>query len=763
MIELLLACVLASKVPEAPLAGTVRAAESGAVLAGALVEVTDVAAQVWSDTSGAYSIDPGQPGLHHVRVSRAGYRTRMLDVVTSVDVALHVDVMLEAEPQPLPAISIRARRAMTDPVAGASTVADETDGRNLDARGIRTSAGLLDADPLRALGALANVSAPPEGAASLHVRGGSSDQNLMLVDGLPVYNSQHTAATLTALNPDVVSTVTIRAGVPSAQYGGALSSVIAIRTDTSGTAHLTARGGVNPSAVRQLVAMPLPWPGGSLLVSARRSVADIYGGLAGQPSTAELFWDGFARAITPLWRGELELFGLRSHDRFDFDAKVDVPAGAPVSASEGKPRNSFRWASHTAGAVWARGESSGTRAIVRAWRTEFAGGANWARTSRTAHLGSARASTGANAQLSVTRARTRLSAGASMEWIRDEYEIGRTCHAGTKVTTSELGLATSLPAASLFAEGRWTPAKQWTVVSGLREPLGGGSPQTLEPRLTARYSPREGLGFFVGYSRTHQQSQSLRNEESLIDALVGIALPTTGPRAARSDQLTASIDARLPDGFELTIDGYHRVLERLLLVAPRTAQPFATDGFTTGRGRATGLGLSLGRRGELWDFAGAYTLAKTTRTATGQRYRPSFGAAQSLTAAAAVRVHPATTVSVNLWGVSGRPMTLTRGEFEWEHAALLGGVGEVAGSPQQFVGALGGAHLPAYWRLDLGMRHEWRICARTERCTLGGTVAIANIFGQRGAIGAVVASDGFSRRAIVQSPRALRVGLDWSL
>ena len=140
MIELLLACVLASKVPEAPLAGTVRAAESGAVLAGALVEVTDVAAQVWSDTSGAYSIDPGQPGLHHVRVSRAGYRTRMLDVVTSVDVALHVDVMLEAEPQPLPAISIRARRAMPDPVAGASTVADETDGRNLDARGIRTSA-----------------------------------------------------------------------------------------------------------------------------------------------------------------------------------------------------------------------------------------------------------------------------------------------------------------------------------------------------------------------------------------------------------------------------------------------------------------------------------------------------------------------------------------------------------------------------------------------------------------------------------------------
>jgi hypothetical protein len=106
-----------------------------------------------------------------------------------------------------------------------------------------------------------------EGSAGFNVRGGSADQNLILLYGAPVYNSSHLFGFFSAVNPDIIKDVTLYKGGIPARYGGRLSSVLDIiprdgnRRDFAGnaglspvTAHFTAEGPLRTDTVFYLVA-----------------------------------------------------------------------------------------------------------------------------------------------------------------------------------------------------------------------------------------------------------------------------------------------------------------------------------------------------------------------------------------------------------------------------------------------------------------------------------------------------------------------------
>jgi hypothetical protein len=86
-----------------------------------------------------------------------------------------------------------------------------------------------EADLIKALQLLPGVQSGSEGSTGMYVRGGGPDENLFLLDGIPVYNVNHMAGFFSVFKPDAIKTVTLYKGSFPARFGGRLSSVIDVR------------------------------------------------------------------------------------------------------------------------------------------------------------------------------------------------------------------------------------------------------------------------------------------------------------------------------------------------------------------------------------------------------------------------------------------------------------------------------------------------------------------------------------------------------
>jgi hypothetical protein len=255
--------------------------------------------------------------------------------------------------------------------------------------------------------------------------------------------------------------------------------------------------------------------------------------------------------------------------------------------------------------------------------------------------------------------------------------------------------------------------------------------------------------------------QSLRNEESLVDAIVGVNLPvaagTGDVPVASADALSASLVVPLPANMRVTLEGYRRWLDGLVLVAPRTSQPFAVRAFDTGAGRASGLSASLAYVGEelTWDATAALTaVSRTGQTAC---YRPSFAPLSSGSFGATYRVTPATRLRLAGWVAIQRRTTAVGDSVKLAWPRAVGGRGDMSGTPQQYAASLGTSPLPSYTRLDMSVRHDVRLGADA---VLTGFVGVHNVFNSHNAFGYSVGDQG-EHQALSMMPRSLTFGFEW--
>jgi len=131
-----------------------------------------------------------------------------------------------------------------------------------------------EVDIFRSLQLLPGVSGSNESSSGLYVRGGTPDQNLVLLDGMTVYNVDHFFGFFSAFNADAVKDVQLFKGAFPAKYGGRLSSVVDLTGKTGDPNKFHASAGINLLNGRASVQIPL-FKKGSLSFSGRRSYTDL--------------------------------------------------------------------------------------------------------------------------------------------------------------------------------------------------------------------------------------------------------------------------------------------------------------------------------------------------------------------------------------------------------------------------------------------------------------------------------------------------------
>jgi outer membrane cobalamin receptor len=139
--------------------------------------------------------------------------------------------------------------------------------------GMQKLPGNLDGDILNTIQFLPGINSPNESLDGIFVRGGTPDQNLILWDGIPVFQASHFFGTVSAFNPFLLDSVNVyRSGIGS-KYGGRVSSVIDINTSLKRPEHFGVGFGMDLTQAHLDIHTPL-WKNAALFLSTRRSITD---------------------------------------------------------------------------------------------------------------------------------------------------------------------------------------------------------------------------------------------------------------------------------------------------------------------------------------------------------------------------------------------------------------------------------------------------------------------------------------------------------
>lgn len=131
-------------------------------------------------------------------------------------------------------------------------------------------------DVLKTIQLLPGIKSAGEGSSGFFVRGGSADQNLILLDEAPIYNASHLLGFFSTFNSDALKDVTIIKGNSPAQYGGRLSSVLDVKMKEGNNQKYAVAGGLGLISSRLSVEGPIVKDKGSFIVSGRRTYADVF-------------------------------------------------------------------------------------------------------------------------------------------------------------------------------------------------------------------------------------------------------------------------------------------------------------------------------------------------------------------------------------------------------------------------------------------------------------------------------------------------------
>jgi len=250
------------------LSGYIRDASNGETLIGCTVFVQGQTQGTYSNEYGFYSLSL-EPGQYTITISYVGYTSQSV-AVDLTQGNQKQDIELVEEGTQLDEVVITA----TEEDRNVSDLQMSVE--QLDMNTIQKLPTLLgETDVIRSIILLPGVSTVGEGAAGFNVRGGSIDQNLVVLDEAPVYNSSHLFGFFSVFNPDAVKGVKLYKGGIPARFGGRLSSILDVRMSEGNNKGFEMNGGIGTIFSRLSVEAPIVKDKASFLLAGRRSYIDI--------------------------------------------------------------------------------------------------------------------------------------------------------------------------------------------------------------------------------------------------------------------------------------------------------------------------------------------------------------------------------------------------------------------------------------------------------------------------------------------------------
>ena len=580
-ISLLLLEPLAAQ--DATVQGRVRDDEGAAVFRASVMLLRNGTLVVASDTDrlGSFRIFEVTPGPYTVRVQGLGYAEYSEEIVIILTETMELDLRLQRSALQIEGISVEAERsrerARFEQVGGTTVRA-----LNLDE--VRIVPGLAEPDPIRALEVLPGVVSTSDFSASFHVRGGSQDQNLILLDGMPIFSPFHLGGVFSVFNADMIDRVELHSGGFPAEHGGRVSSVLQVESD-AGDGDFSIDGAVSLLATRAAVggrlsnsvADALGFESVRYRMSARRSYLNLITKqvpyhLTDVQTIVDGWTTGGDRIMLTAYTGR-DVFDLASLDDEYFPLRINLD-----------------WGNDALGARWTRLRRGGGSLDVRAnfsryqTRLTFPDFADTRLSSRIKQ-GQFRADLDLRPSEHVS---VQVGTSAERQFYKNLFSTGGT-EFGSQIGNGWLF--------GTYVQARWSPPRAWLVELGLRADGYLSDPgdwvQEISPRLAVkRFFGGRDVAVKVAVGRYTQFVHSLRDEELPIGLDFWVLAGAHAPHTI-SDQLQVGIESYHGIDWFWSLEGYVRSFDGVVTFNTADDPNDDFDDILSGDGLSYGVDLMV--------------------------------------------------------------------------------------------------------------------------------------------------------------------------
>ncbi len=599
----------------ATLNGYVVDAETNETLIGASIFVKGTKLGAYTNKSGYFSIRNIPAGKQTVTVSFVGYTKLEQEIEFAEGESRKTTFSMKPAAISSNEVTITADR--------------ENEKRQIDVSRVNIPVAQLsqlriggESDVFRSLQYMPGILTSSQISSGLYVRGGSPDQNLVLIDGSTVYNPSHLLGFFSAFNPDAIKDVDMIKGGFPAEYGGRLSAVLNLtqkdgnRNEFEGVASL--------GAVSSRLSLQGPVGEGSYFIGARRTYLDLL--LAMLPEDKEnplpmfSFYDINAKISQDITEHDkIFLSGFVSEDELSLDG-----AGFEFGIGIGNRTGALRWTHIFGDNLFSVVNLSGSR-----YHNNFSADQS-------------------GFKIKVENVIADYSLKASMEWFASDLLTMKWGYEGTRYTFDYLqnftgkdstaaegtigGASTNFTVHdyvhSVFAQGNYQITDLVSTQLGLRAnytDMAGLT--TLDPRAAIRYQWQEDIAFKGAWGIYHQYLHLA----SLPDfSFFDTWLPTDSTvQPGRSEQYIFSVETEPLDGYDLNFDFYYKKLYHINEVNQYQTDAQTVDQvFYSGNGEAYGAEVFLQKKaGNFTGWLGyglGYITARFDSINNGVEFRPKY-------------------------------------------------------------------------------------------------------------------------------------------
>ncbi|MBL0175469.1 MAG: TonB-dependent receptor [Ignavibacteria bacterium] len=679
-------CALAGAATAQTISGTVQERGSGEAVIGANVVVTGTRNGASTNRYGHFTIAGLDTGSYTLRVSAMGFGAATVAVHLTAqqrDARLSIDLEAVALEQQEVLVEGERRGEQVKPVGTIDVPMEQI---------LRLPSLGGESDIFRALQLLPGVKSSSELSSGLYIRGGSPDQNLVLLDRMVLYNPTHLGGFLSTFNADAVNHVRLIKGAMPAEYGGRLSSVVDVTMREGNREAFHGSGGVSMIDSRLTLEGPatedITW-----MVAGRRVYLDWLVGALSEESLPYYFYDLLAKTNIRLGENDRLYFS----GFFGRDVLGEGGAASDFDIFWGNTAGNLRW-THVFGSTLFGSMS----AVVSDYRfntrvrddydnsmfKSVSGILDYSLRAEVEYVPNPLHAVKAGAEATL---HTFTSEASSIESEFPDLEKYLPSYRGTEL--------------SLYAQDEWKVSEQLTAnIGGRLFWFDKSGSLRAEPRISAYFRFEEGTTLTAAVAGANQFLHLVsRNDLSLPTDMWFPSTSNIRPAWGMQYVLGAQRDF-LESEWGVSLEVYYKIMENVLefrdnarfsLFAPVESE------VTSGRGTAYGGELFVQKKlGAITGWIG-YTLAWADRTFPelndGKTFPPRYDRRHDISIVANYRLGKTWEfTAVWVYG-TGQAFTFPVAQYS------LGGFFDA----HFLYSERNGYRLPAYHRLDLNFSHAF--------------------------------------------------------
>ncbi len=711
--------------------GTIKSAKTGEMIIGASITIAENNTAALSNEYGFYSIKLPE-GEYTVQVSAVRMKTKTVKISLLDDV--RSDIAMEEDVASLAEVTVTASatgRSLKNPQMGLERINVQ------EVKNVPVLFG--ERDVLKTIQLLPGVKSAGEGSSGFYVRGGTADQNLILLDEAPVYNASHLLGFFSTFNSDAIKDVTLYKGTMPAQYGGRLSSVVDIKMNEGNNQDFGVSGGIGLIASRLNIEGPLQKDKSSFLISGRRTYADLFLKLMGDSSLRKArlyFYDLNTKMNFTL--GEKDRIYLSGYFGRDVLSQEDL-----AGINWGNMTGTLRW-NH----IFNKSLFSNTSLIfsnydykinVHSESTDYAilsrirdwnikEDLQWYVNNRnTINLGlNTIYHTIKPGEISVVG-----NIGSTSQDLQDRYSLENALYASNAWKINHkwnLTYGLRLSAFSILGKGDYYSLNNEGKVTDTMHYRRGEIVKTYvnpEPRIAACYQVNSKSSLKLSYTRNAQNLHLLSNSTASSPTDKWIA-STNIIKPEVADQVAIGYYKNFNDvRYELNVEAYYKRIQNSVEYR-NGAQVFKNEAIETqllfGKGRAYGIEWLLKKKAGRFSGWLSYTLSKTERQIEGINNNQWYNARQDRTHDIAIvgmyQLNKKWILSANWIFYTGDAVTYPSGKYKIDNEVYF------------YYSERNGYRMPDYHRLDLSATKQLK---KGKRFSSELSFSVYNAYGRANA------------------------------